>query len=197
MMKQFSRLYPALLLGVFCGILGALAAYWGVHEAERARQGFERHSGQLRQIMAERAEFQKNAAEWRQLGQRFQELQEQGFFAQAGESRPDWEAYVRETGHQQEIFTLHYEFGPEQPLAEYPDYFMSAPLSLSLELNHELELMPFLQALSAHPQALARVQECEMQRNPARPASFAPGPNILARCKLEWITGHLPRRVTP
>ncbi len=183
---QLLRLWPALLPAA----LGIAAACWGWQEASRATLARDLSREKLQQMRQGLGKAGADAAELQQARQRLQALQAQGFFA--GENRLEWVELLRQTRNRLAIPAMQYEFQPQRPLEDGQGHFLVSPMQLQLGLNHELELQPFLEALSSRSQALVLVRECELQRNPGRPQPPQPGPNIVARCKLDWITGQLP-----
>ncbi len=187
---QLRQLWPTLLLALVLAALGIAPAYWGWQEAGRAAQARDQSREKLQQIRLRLDKARAEAAELQQAGQRLQALQAQGFFAR--ENRLEWVELLRQTRNRLAIPAMQYEFQPQRALEDGQGRFLASPMQLQLGLNHELELQPFLQALSSRSRALVLARECELQRNPGRPQPPQPGPNILARCKLDWITGQLP-----
>jgi hypothetical protein len=194
-MSGESRLYPAVLFCLFCGVLGVAAAAWGWREAGAARDARDRNAARSLALQAEQTRLREEEAESRQLEQRFREIQAGGFFGR--ENRLEQVERLREARRREAIPVMHYKFQPQQPLEEGDAYFLTSVMSLSLGLNHEMELDAFLQTLTARGRVLARVRECDMRRNPDRPHPPRPGPNILTQCSLDWITGHLPEDIAP
>ncbi|MDD3481563.1 hypothetical protein [Azovibrio restrictus] len=189
------RLWPILLQALALVALGIGPACWGWQEASRAAQARDQSRDKLEQIRQRLEQARAEAAELQQAGQRLQALQAQGLFTR--ENRLEWVELLRQTRDHLAIPAMQYEFQPQHPLEDGQGQFLVSPMQLQLGLNHELELPPFLHSLSSHSRALVLARECELQRNPGRPQPPEPGPNILVRCKLDWITGQLPGDQSP
>lgn len=193
--RDLSRLWPALGLGLLLAVAGGAAVWWGTEQSSQAQQVQNRSADQLRQIQNRLAKAREEASELHQSGLRFQELQDQGFFAP--ENRLEWVELLRQTRTLLAIPGMHYEFQPQRPLENGNGYFLVSTMTLNLSLNHEMELEPFLQNLSARSKALILARECDFTRASSPDQALRPGPNILVQCKLDWITGHLPGENKP
>lgn len=187
---DLTRLWPALALALLLAAAGVGAAWWGTRQAQQAQQLQHQRAEQLREIQTRLTQAREQALELQQSGLRFQELQRQGFFAP--ENRLEWVELLRQTRTQLAIPGMSYEFQPQRPLESGNGYFLVSTMHLRLSLNHEMELEPFLSNLSSRSKALILPRECEFTRATTPSAPLRPGPNILAQCQLDWITGHLP-----
>lgn len=187
--RDLSRLWPALGLALLLTALGAASAWWGTRQAVEARQARQQSAAQLQQIQARLRQARDEAAELHQSGLRFQALVQQGFFAPA--NRLEWVEQLRQVRQALAIPAMHYEFQPQRPLENGHGHFLVSTMDLSLGLNHEMELEPFLAQLSDRSNALILARECDFSRAAGNEPVLRPGPNILVHCRLEWITGQL------
>lgn len=193
--RDLSRLWPALGLSLALAALGAAAAWWGTRQAGQAQQAQQQSATELHQIQSRLRQAREEATELHQSGLRFQALVQQGFFAPA--NRLEWVDRLRQVRQALAIPAMHYEFQPQRPLENGQGHFLVSTMDLSLGLNHEMELEPFLEQLSARSSALILARECDFSRAAPPDAAPRPGPNIQVRCRLDWITGQLPGEGKP
>lgn len=189
---------PLWLHLLFCVALagtGCVAAYWGWLQSETARQDQQQQEQRRLQLQSRLTRLQADGEQWEAAWRRLQALKAQGFFAQ--ENRLAWVELLRQTQSRLALPGLQYEFQPQRPLEQSNDLFMVSTLQLQLSLNHELELMAFLQTLAAQGPALILPRECHLSPNANRPNPPEPGPNLHVSCRLDWITGRLPGPLLP
>lgn len=194
---DLARLAWGLGLGLALASLGLGAALWGTHQAQTAAAEHSRAAAALQHITARRHQAEADASELRESGRRFQRLVEQGFFTPT--NRLEWVEQLRQARQELGIPSLAYEFQPQRVLEQGQGHFLVSRMGISLGLNHEMELEPFLARLAARSNALILARACDFSRaaDVRRDAPPRPGANILAHCQLDWITGRLPSGATP
>lgn len=187
------RMTKAVALSVALALLGMAVTLAGWRHLEAAKRAEAQSDRRWRSLVEERAQREKTAAERQQLERRWQNLQTQGFFESPGHSpRLVWAKLLRQIQTEQALPSLQAHWRPPEDILKGEAGFRRRAGSLTLELNHELELPAVLETLRAATPALIRVRECEMQPDAERLARAQPGPNLRAQCALEWVTGILP-----
>lgn len=187
------RLYRIPLLSVGLVMTGMAAAYSGWQiEADGERKLAQ--ATQKQQSLAVQVEQARHTQEQSQtLNAGLRRLLASGFLIPS--ERLTWVEWLHQGRDALALPALHYEFTPAVATATQAPLQLT-PLSLQLSLNHAMELRHLLQQLGSSGQVLLPTRECTLERAPQRPEPPQPGPNILAHCKLDWVTRAQPDKAS-
>jgi len=124
--------------------------------------------------------------------QRYRELQQRGFIGD--EPRLLWIESMRNSGRANRLYNLQYSLKQQQPLTlsdlDYTEYYQlyTSPMSVQLELTHEVDLIRFFAELDHEKPAIYRLRGCTL-----KPLFNAEGiafdkANVSASCNISWYT---------
>ena len=150
-------------------------------QRERAAAQAQRNdlAGKLQRVRSEEDEIRGKTA-------LFQKLQQRGIIGD--EQRLEWVELLKEIRDKRQLIDLNYEIEPQRPLDATPGVgfvFNLSPMKVQLKLLHEEDLTRFLDDLYAQARALIQVRHCRVTRQPPAVASQT---NLLAECRIDWIT---------
>ena len=66
--------------------------------------------------------------------------------------------------------------------------FNVSPMKVQLKLLHEEDLTRFLADLNEQARALIQVRYCKVTRQPQGQAGTSGQANLLAECRIDWVT---------
>jgi len=182
---------PALaLLGV---LLAAAALIWA---SDAFRQARERHLDSTRASLdAVRTDY-RLAVEadniLRTSQQRYRELQQRGFIGE--EPRLIWIESMRNSGRANRLYNLQYSLKQQQPLSlsdqDYTEYYQlyTSPMSIQLELTHEVDLIRFFAELDHERPAIYQLRGCTLKPMFGAEGIAMDKANVSASCDLAWYT---------
>ena len=152
--------------------------------------------------------YQQQQRQWRTLDQRylslvqdeqrikawlpaFEKLRQRGFIGE--EDRLKWINALYKAAARAQLPFLRHRFDAQRdyvsPLVLPKGFTLRASnMSIEAELLHEEDLLHLLYALDRYTDALYQLQQCLLQYKAAPAQSSARG-NLVAVCKLDWITG--------
>jgi hypothetical protein len=181
---------PALVL--VAAIAGAFAAIY--YTDALLRQGRLQLSQQEAQAREARVRLHKSGDERdvivRHLA-RYQDLQRIGFAGE--EQRINWLDGLRLANERADLFGIDYQIAAQAPYAYAQELspgdivLHQSVMTIRFKLLHEGDLMRFFAALRDAGAGMFAIDECAVNR--AGTVGGAQGePNLLAECKLSWIT---------
>ena len=188
------------VLALVTAIAGAIAAvYFTQGVLGQARLQLSQQEAQVREA---RIRLHKSGDERdvivRHLA-RYQDLQRIGFAGE--EQRINWLDGLRLANERTDLFGIDYQISTQAPYAYAHELkpgdliLHQSVMTLRFQLLHEEDLMRFFDALRDAGAGMFAIDACAVNR--AGDASRARyQPNLLAECKLSWITAR-PRRAEP
>jgi len=182
---------PALaLLGV---LLLATVLIWASDAFRGAR---ERHLDSARSSLDSVRTDYRLAVEagniLRSSQQRYRELQQRGFIGE--EPRLIWIESMRNSGRANRLYNLQYSLKQQQPLTlsdrDYTEYYQlyTSPMSVQLELTHEVDLIRFFAALDHERPAIYQLRGCTLKPMFGAEGIAVDKANVSASCELAWYT---------
>jgi hypothetical protein len=187
--SDFKRLWPDLLLLIFCAVAGAGMIMVSRQMADTAEIIDAKAHSEQTEIRTRLARAQDEEKDLRDKIVRYQQLEAVGLIGD--EHRLDWLERIRSIKLARKLIDIQYELQPQQPIdplllpgsaGEFE--FMSSSMHLQMLLLHEDDLLNFLGDLGADVDAFVRVRQCKVERIPAD-ARMA---QLRADCALDWIT---------
>lgn len=182
---------PALvLLGV---LMLAAALIWA---SDAFRGGRERHLDSARSSLDSVRTDYRLAVEagniLRSSQQRYRELQQRGFIGE--EPRLIWIESMRNSGRTNQLYNLQYSLKQQQPLTlsdqDYTGYYQlyASPMSVQLELTHEVDLIRFFAELEHEKPAIYQLRGCTLKPMFGAEGVAVDKANVSASCELAWYT---------
>ncbi len=122
---------------------------------------------------------------------RFRQLQERGFPGAA--PRLVWVEDIRELARQASVPVLQYQLDPRRPLAHAaagaaPFQLYASPMTLRMNLDHEGDLVRFLDLLASRDSGPFDLRACTLTRLEGGAAVALDRPNLHAECRLDWYS---------
>lgn len=180
----------ALFLAALAG--GGSAVYLTDQRLEAAQQEFASRRSQLQDARQRlQASGQEKEVIARYLND-YRNLEKRGVIGP--EKRIDWLDGLRVASQEARLFGVEYQIGAQQPysaegLALPPGLpLRRSPMTLTLKLLHEGELLRFFHALAAQDVGLFTVDKCTVERAAGGDVPQPRQPNLRAECVLSWIT---------
>ncbi|HHH43640.1 MAG TPA: hypothetical protein ENK49_05830 [Gammaproteobacteria bacterium] len=124
--------------------------------------------------------------------QRYRELLQQGFIGE--EPRLIWIESMRNSGRDNRLYNLQYSLKQQQPLSlaeqDYSEYYQlyASPMSVQLELTHEVDLIRFFAELEREKPAIYRLRGCTLTPMFGADGVAVDKANVSASCELTWYT---------
>ena len=181
---RISLLTSLLMIGM--GTAAVFFANGAIKSAQRERVAAQAqrndYAGKLQRVRSEEAEIKEKSA-------LFQKLQKRGIIGE--EQRLEWVELLKAIHDKRRLIDLSYEIEPQRPLdTESGAGFMFnvSPMKVQLKLLHEEDLTRFLGDLDEQARALIQVRYCKITRQPPAQAGSASQANLLAECRIDWIT---------
>ncbi|GMQ89452.1 MAG: hypothetical protein BMS9Abin09_0938 [Gammaproteobacteria bacterium] len=182
---------PALaLLGV---LLLSAALVWA---SDAFRDSRERHLDTARSDLDTVRTDYRRAIEadniLRTSQQRYRELQQRGFIGD--EPRLLWIESMRNSGRANRLYNLQYSLKQQRPLTlsdlDYTEYYQlyTSPMSVQLELTHEVDLIRFFAELDHERPAIYRLRGCTLKPMFEAESIAFDKANVAATCNISWYT---------
>lgn len=124
--------------------------------------------------------------------QRYRELLQRGFIGE--EPRLIWIESMRNSGRDNRLYNLQYSLKQQQPLSlaeqDYNEYYQlyASPMSVQLELSHEVDLLRFFAELESEKPAIYRLRGCTLKPMFGADGVAMDKANVSASCELSWYT---------
>ncbi|GMQ89290.1 MAG: hypothetical protein BMS9Abin09_0762 [Gammaproteobacteria bacterium] len=124
--------------------------------------------------------------------QRYRELQQRGFIGD--EPRLLWIESLRNSGHANRLYNLQYSLKQQRPLTlsdlDYTEYYQlyTSPMSVQLELKHEVDLIRFFAELDHERPAIYRLRGCTLKPMFESGDIAFDKANVAATCDISWYT---------
>jgi hypothetical protein len=124
--------------------------------------------------------------------QRYRELQQRGFIGE--EPRLIWIESMRNSGRTNRLYNLQYSLKQQQPLTlsdqDYTEYYQlyTSPMSVQMELTHEVDLIRFFAELDNERPAIYRLRGCTLQPMFGGEGIALDKANVSASCEIAWYT---------
>jgi len=124
--------------------------------------------------------------------QRYRELQQRGFIGD--EPRLLWIESMRNSGRTNRLYNLQYSLKQQQTLTlsdlDYTEYYQlyTSPMSVQLELTHEVDLIRFFAELDHEKPAIYRLRGCTLKPMFDTDGIAFDKANVSASCKISWYT---------
>ncbi len=124
--------------------------------------------------------------------QRYGELQQRGFIGE--EPRLIWIESMRNSGRDNRLYNLQYSLKQQQPLTladfETTEYYQlyTSPMSIQMELSHEVDLIRFFAQLNREQPAIYRLRGCTLKPMFGTEGIALDEGNVSANCELAWYT---------
>ncbi|MFQ5642093.1 MAG: hypothetical protein ACE5FQ_00165 [Thiogranum sp.] len=124
--------------------------------------------------------------------QRYRELQQRGFIGE--EPRLIWIESMRNSGRANRLYNLQYSLKQQHPLTlsdqDYTEHYQlyASPMSVQLELAHEVDLIRFFAELNHERPAIYRLRGCSLKPMFGAEGIAADKANISASCEIAWYT---------
>jgi type II secretory pathway pseudopilin PulG len=193
-LKELMALWrPALAL------LAAAALGWVLvsYAQENLRQTQERAATQARALQDARQRFQRSDEEKASILRylpEYRTLQQQGFVG--SENRLEWIEALRAADRKAGLDGVQFRIEPQE-VFQHPaasgviaSRVRRSTMRLTLGLTHEVDLLEFLDALSAQNPGVFSVRECVLSGQPGDPAPRRA--NLQAECEIDWLSVSAP-----
>jgi len=124
--------------------------------------------------------------------QRYRELQQRGFIGD--EPRLLWIESMRNSGRANRLYNLQYSLKQQRPLTlsdlDYTEYYQlyTSPMSVQLELTHEVDLIRFFAELDHERPAIYRLRGCALKPMFEAESIAFDKANVAATCNISWYT---------
>lgn len=124
--------------------------------------------------------------------QRYRELQQRGFIGE--EPRLIWIESMRNSGRANRLYNLQYSLKQQEPLTlsdqDYTEYYQlyTSPMSVQLELTHEVDLIRFFAELDHEKPAIYQLRGCTLKPLFGPEGIALHRANVSASCEIAWYT---------
>ena len=186
---DLKKLQISLLVCLLMIVMGAAVVFFAngatrsaQHERVTAQAQRNDYVGKLQRVSSEESEIKEKSA-------LFQRLQKRGIIGE--EQRLEWVELLKDIRDKRRLIDLVYEIEPQRPLDVAPGAgftFNVSPMKVQLKLLHEEDLTRFLGDLNEQARALIQVRYCKMTRQPQGQAGASSQANLLAECRIDWVT---------
>lgn len=190
--KALHKLY--LPLSVLAGalLLAYLLIAHTLGQYNNARQAAQAQQAQLQQARERLSRSGEEKATIERYLPTYLQLQQQGLIG--AEQRLSWVDGLRAVNQQLRLYGVDYQINAQQAYngsdlgstAGFAVY--QSEMTLRFSLLHENDLLRFFDQLQAMHIGLYQIKQCTLQRSTASYTSFGSRPNLLADCKLQWLT---------
>ena len=186
---DLKKLQISLLVCLLMIVMGAAVVFFAngatrsaQHERVTAQAQRNDYVGKLQRVSSEESEIKEKSA-------LFQKLQKRGIIGE--EQRLEWVELLKDIRDKRRLIDLVYEIEPQRPLDVAPGAgftFNVSPMKVQLKLLHEEDLTRFLGDLNEQARALIQVRYCKVTRQPQGQAGTSGQANLLAECRIDWVT---------
>ena len=186
---DLKKLQISLLVCLLMIVMGAAVVFFAngatrsaQHERVTAQAQRNDYVGKLQRVSSEESEIKEKSA-------LFQRLQKRGIIGE--EQRLEWVELLKDIRDKRRLIDLVYEIEPQRPLDVAPGAgftFNDSPMKVQLKLLHEEDLTRFLGDLNEQARALIQVRYCKVTRQPQGQAGTSGQANLLAECRIDWVT---------
>ena len=186
---DLKKLQISLLVCLLMIVMGAAVVFFAngatrsaQHERVTAQAQRNDYVGKLQRVSSEESEIKEKSA-------LFQRLQKRGIIGE--EQRLEWVELLKDIRDKRRLIDLVYEIEPQRPLDVAPGAgftFNVSPMKVQLKLLHEEDLTRFLGDLNEQARALIQVRYCKVTRQPQGQAGTSGQANLLAECRIDWVT---------
>ena len=186
---DLKKLQISLLVCLLMIVMGAAVVFFAngatrSAQQERVTAQAQRNDyvGKLQRVSSEESEIKEKSA-------LFQRLQKRGIIGE--EQRLEWVELLKDIRDKRRLIDLVYEIEPQRPLDVAPGAgftFNVSPMKVQLKLLHEEDLTRFLGDLNEQARALIQVRYCKVTRQPQGQAGTSGQANLLAECRIDWVT---------
>lgn len=186
---DLKKLQISLLVCLLMIVMGAAVVFFAngaTRSAQRERVTAQAqrndYVGKLQRVSSEESEIKEKSA-------LFQRLQKRGIIGE--EQRLEWVELLKDIRDKRRLIDLVYEIEPQRPLDVAPGAgftFNVSPMKVQLKLLHEEDLTRFLGDLNEQARALIQVRYCKVTRQPQGQAGTSGQANLLAECRIDWVT---------
>jgi hypothetical protein len=121
----------------------------------------------------------------------YESISQRGVFGK--EQRLDWVEYMADLASRSRLLSLDYQIATQRPVTlatplpvESID-LLSSPIQLKMSFLHEGDLVRTLDELHQSKTGFYRIDNCDVNRRNVT-QDVRPGENLVADCKLQWIT---------
>ena len=180
-------------------VLAAAALGWILvdYAQQNLRQTQERAATQARALQDARQRFQRSDEEKASILRylpEYRTLQQQGFVG--GENRLEWIEALRAADRKAGLDGVQFRIEPQE-VFQHPaasgviaSRVRRSTMRLTLGLTHEVDLLEFLDALSAQNPGVFSVRACALSGQPGDPAPRRA--NLQAECEIDWLSVSAP-----
>lgn len=179
----------AVLISV--ALLVAAAVWFNLHMQRQQQQAEQA----LRDVSLDYRQTLESEHILRTQKTRFLTLRNEGFIGP--EPRLRWIEDVREIAERADLVAVKYQLGARAPAphsaASASYQLFASPMQLELFLQHEGDLLTFLQHLEGRRGGLFDLTACRLQRSADSNAIEMAGANLKAECELLWYSLDTPQ----
>lgn len=192
--KEFLALWRPGTALVLAAALGWLLV---VYAQGNLRHTQERTAAQARALQDARQRFQRSDEEKASILRylpEYQALQQQGFVG--AENRLEWIEALRAADREAGLDGVQFKIDPQEKFQHPATSGVIAArvhrstMRLTLGLTHEVDLIEFLDALSAQNPGIFSVRACVLSGQPGDPAPRRA--NLQAECEIDWLSVSAP-----